>query len=334
MTPQKVWAHYPTCSNFPGIPFPLRRVLISSHLCDFSLQSNVLASVNLLIHKGTICGRGVLRLGENDAGLDTLVQRLNSVPENTDATEARQEASTETREATPALLSGNKAPDAGRKEDSILHIPEIMESLNDPHGTRSLQTSCTITEHPLIPFSTIKSIRSSLMVPWKFRCRVKALAYLPDNVKSFVQMCCQSCRKVLPGSDCSSDSEFSICLKTCPDCGEQTNRAYLFSLILEDETGLIHATLFNQDAQAFLPDLPPPDEFLSQTHHQGNVKQILISLTQNPENTIISASKEATRGRRPWLECCVKSYGVKGKGSSSSTSVLYRIFDTTFVSEV
>lgn len=227
-------------------------------------------------------------------------------------------------------------------------------------NTRALETSCTITDFPLIPFTTIEDIKKCPKVPNKFRCRVKAMAFLPNDVKDFVQMYCPSCRKVtLPKepkededcarklsesdfdsmdsrSECSQDEQAqdmidksgenqgdSTLNKKCIVCDIEMSFVYVLSLLIEDTTGMLHVMLFNEDAKLFLPDLPSPESFLVNSKIQRNIRDTLTSITGNLTNELDAESQPS--GARSWMECCVFSYHVQEHG------VLYRIFGTTVV---
>lgn len=174
-----------------------------------------------------------------------------------------------------------------------------------------------------------------------------------------MQLCCQQCRQVVlnkePKTDdnckrkfCqdefesmdskseSSQDEQENYPESCPECSlpnlevkqcsvcEQVmSLVYVFSLLLEDTTGLLHVMLFDQDARHFLPELPTAKEFLVQPETQNGIRDTLISVTDNLANELNSESQPFSE--RPWMECCVISYQVQGQG------VLYRMFGTSMV---
>ena len=202
--------------------------------------------------------------------------------------------------------------------------------------SRALQTSCTVTEHPCVPFTSLKDIRACTTVPNKFRCRVKARMYLPSDVKSFVRRSCLSCRYLFAEhSDTNPSEGVNSCVSShsvvCPRCNLETSLVYLFSFVIEDESGLLHAMVFDRDVATFFPDLPSPHEFLQQAHLHETVGEWMSSMTHNPDNSIEFVNQDTKCDKRPWLELCILSYFPQGNGDSRK--VLYRVFDSTFVAD-
>lgn len=236
-----------------------------------------------------------------------------------------------------------------------------MFTPREENTARTMQTSCTVTDFPLTPFTNIANIKKCSQIPNKFKCRVKALAFLPYNVKDFVQQCCRTCRQVsvhkepkiddkckkrlwesdiesmdsksessqdeqetadIPKSNMESSlSNFDLKPQCCT-CNEMS-QVFVFSLLLEDITGVIHVMVFDEDARHFLPELPSPEEFLVQPETQKRVHDSLISITDNLTNELSTNSEPSSN--RPWMECCVMSYQVQGRGT------FYRLFGTTVV---
>ena len=200
--------------------------------------------------------------------------------------------------------------------------------------SRALQTSCTITEHPCIPFTSLKEIKACKTVPNKFRCRVKALMYLPSDVRSFVRRSCQSCRYLFAEHSNTNPSEgvnsFASSV-VCPRCNLETSLVYLFSFVIEDESALLHVMVFDRDVATFFPDLPSPQEFLQRTRLHETVGEWMLSMTHNPDNSIEFVNKDTKCDKRPWLELSILSYFPQGNGDNRK--VLYRVFDSTFVAD-
>ena len=196
--------------------------------------------------------------------------------------------------------------------------------------SRALQTSCTITEHPCIPFMSIRDIKACETVPNKFRCRVKAVIFLPSEVKDFVRRCCQSCRcmyKDLSGSSSATATSESSVL--CTKCNQETTLVYLFSFVIEDNSGVLHAMVFDKDAETFFSNLPSPQDFVEQTTSQHLLKEWMLSMTQNLENSLKLVPLNQY-DIRPWLELCILSYIPENQCQGK---VLYRVFDSTFVGD-
>ena len=216
-------------------------------------------------------------------------------------------------------------------------LEESSNAVDEGHQTdvvtkevnRALQTSCTITEHPYIPFTSLKDIKACSIVPYKFRCRVKAVVYLPSDVKNFIQRSCQSCKYLLAESSWSAVNLSAFVL--CPQCEQETSLVYLFSFVLEDGSGLLHAMVFDKDVTSFFPELPTPEDFLGQPNLQETVREWMISMTQNPENSIEFVDQDPGVDKRPWLELCILSYFPNTRQDCGK--VLYRVFDSTFVTD-
>lgn len=231
---------------------------------------------------------------------------------------------------TPHLAVSKKNQENVPDENKGGHQNSVAANLE----SRALQTSCTITEHPCIPFTSLKDIRSCATVPNKFRCRVKALMFLPSDVRNFVRRSCQPCRYI-----CEEHSETksavgvdsSTASVICPHCGQETTLVYLFSFVIEDESTLLHAMVFDKDVTTFFPDLPSPQDFLEQPHVHGILGEWMLSMTQNPGNSLGFVNRDVRCDKRPWLELCILSYFPQENGGSQE--VLYRVFDSTFVAD-
>ena len=297
------------------------------HLSLFqSVQSH--PHVSLIVHRGTICGRGLELLSPSDpvVSLSTTMKMISEAKPlvcqqefQSHVTEIK-DMDTDNRCSTAGVILGesSNAVDEGHQN----HM--ITKEVN-----RALQTSCTITEHPCIPFTSLKDIKACTTVPYKFRCRVKAVVYLPSDVKNFIQRSCHSCKYLLAESSWSA-GDFSAPVM-CPQCDQETSLVYLFSFVLEDESGLLHAMVFDKDVISFFPELPSPKDFLGQPNLQETVQEWMISMTQNPENSIEFVHQDPGDDKRPWLELCVLSYFPNV--NRDCRNVLYRVFDSTFVTD-
>ena len=221
---------------------------------------------------------------------------------------------------------------AENKDDA--NKQRYQKALSANVESRSLQTSCTITEHPCVPFTSLKDIKTCRTVPNKFRCRVKALVYLPSDVRRFVRKSCQSCRYLFAehsdsnSSDGGASSERSI---LCSRCNQDAGLVYLFSLVIEDESALLHAIVFDQDVAFFFPALPPPQNFVEQTQIHESLGEWMFSMTQNSSNSLEFVNQDPRGDKRPWLELCIMSYFPQG--NEGNGKILYRVFDSTFVGE-
>lgn len=301
------------------------------------------------MHKGTINGRGVRKLSNDSQEVKDIQEQIAS------SINSRNQIKEPVEQQT-----GSKTVNAAAS------LP------------RTLQTSCTITDFPSIPFTSLEALKQCSKVPNKFRCRVKAMAFLPHDVKDFVQRCCSSCKTlsqvnpsaaenfheattdfleketenttdkenqkatyvynvdgdVASSQGCYLESTEKSCeLKTvesdhkdtgfkCSVCHQETHLVYVFSLLIEDPTGILHVMLFDSDVKDFLFDLPTPEEFLKGPEAQTMVRDSLVSITDNQTNELTAES--LPEGGRPWMECCVMSYMI-------DQVVFYRLFGTTLI---
>ncbi|XP_067040359.1 protection of telomeres protein 1-like isoform X2 [Acropora muricata] len=296
--------------------------------------------VSLEVHRGTICGRGVEILASDDP----MVTSSAAVKFITEA-----EAEAEAADIVPEQQEVPESLTTHRERIPIIQSSKVSEKKQEHHDvnelrfenklaanveSRALQTSCTITEHPCIPFTSLKDVKACKTVPNKFRCRVKALAHLPSDVRRFVRRSCQTCRYML--ADEQSHSKFSddgasARCNRCPRCNQDFILVYLFSLVIEDQSALVHVMVFDQDVVAFFPDLPSPQEFAQQISSHEALSEWMITMTRNPINSLGFVNQDPRGDKRPWLELCIVSYmphGDKNRGK-----ILYRVFDSTFVGE-
>lgn len=286
--------------------------------------------VSLIVHRGTICGRGVELLSPSDpvVSLSTTMKLISEAEPLVHQQEV-QSHSTKRKD----MEADNRSTTAG----GYVMLGESSNVVDEGHQNhvvtkevnRALQTSCSIAEHPCIPFTSLKDIKACSTVPYKFRCRVKAVMYLPSDVKNFIQRSCQSCKYLLAESSWSAVN--SSAPVSCPQCNQETTLVYLFSFVLEDESGLLHAMVFDKDVISFFPELPSPEDFLGQPNLQETVHEWMISMTQNPENSIEFVNQDPGGDKRPWLELCILSYFPNA--NQDCGKVLYRVFDSTFVTD-
>ncbi|KAL9973756.1 hypothetical protein ACROYT_G020251 [Oculina patagonica] len=322
----------------PGDFVCIRNVHLKEIKCDASSTIDE-PKVSLIVHRGTICGRGVEILSASDpvVSLSTTVKLISEA----EASVNKQKQQADVIKSKEMELEGDNRPTATGSCVTQEKSSEINENRNQSYVTnevttevnRALQTSCTITEHPCIPFTSLKDIKACATVPYKFRCRVKAVMYLPSDVKNFVRRSCQSCKYLLaesPGKSPSSGVNSSA-LVLCPQCNQETSLVYLFSFILEDESGLLHAMVFDSDVATFFPELPSPEDFLDQSNLQETVHEWMVYMTQNPANSIEFINQDPGGNKRPWLELCILSYFPNE--NQDCKKVLYRVFDSTSVTD-
>lgn len=279
--------------------------------------------VSLIVHRGTICGRGVELLSPKDpaVSLSTTMKLISEAKPLV----CQQEVQSHTTEIKDVDADNRCLPAGAIPGESSNAVDEGHQNhMITKEVNRALQTSCTITEHPCIPFTSLKDIKACSTVPYKFRCRVKAVVYLPSDVMSFLQRSCHSCKFLFAESSLSAPA-------MCTQCNQETSLVYLFSFVLEDESGLLHAMVFDKDVISFFPEIPSPEDFKGQPNLQETVREWMISMTQNPENSIEFVQQDPGGDKRPWLELCVLSYFPNA--NQDCGKVLYRVFDSTFVSD-
>lgn len=286
--------------------------------------------VSLIVHGGTICGRGLEVLSESDpmVSLSTTVKLIAEAEASVTQQQQKQQLDTAGR----GLTDTSDRPTTTGCRETRQEIRDFNEggcktSLITKEVNRALQTSCTITEHPCIPFTSLKDIKGCKTVPYKFRCRVKAVMYTPSEVKYFIRRSCQSCKYILPDSSSSVSSGAVNEPSLCSQCNQEMSLAFLFSIVLEDDSGLLYAMVFDTDAKTFFPDLPSPEDFLDQPSLQETVSEWMLSMTRNPDNSLEFVNQDPRGDRRPWLELCIFSY----LPDKDCGKVLYRVFDSTYV---
>ena len=284
--------------------------------------------VSLIVHGGTICGRGVEIVSVSNPMVSvSSVMKLIAKAEAS----ATYQHTAQQSESTVDVHDGSKTTDSCeiQQEKDNFNKQRDSKSLITNEVNRALQTSCTITEHPSIPFSSLKEIKTCKTVPYKFRCRVKAVMYLPSDVKSFTQRSCHSCKYLPQGSTSSVCSATVNDITPCSLCGQEMTLSYLFSFVLEDDSGLLHAMVFDKDAKTFFPGLPLPEEFSAQASLQETIQEWMLSMTNNPNNSIECVNQDPKGDKRPWLELCIFSY----LPDEDCQKVQYRVFDSTFVQD-
>ncbi|CAH3164924.1 unnamed protein product, partial [Porites evermanni] len=319
----------------PGDFVSIRNVHVKERTADSSVTAHnpQLAEsrplVSLEVHRGTICGRGVEILSANDPQVTSSAMMAFMAKAEELMIQQEESDAMDTSESEGIKITTTRPLDQCCK---VQEKSSAGEESSPVHNTesRALQTSCTITEHPCIPFMSIRDIKACKTVPNKFRCRVKAVIFLPSEVKDFVRRCCQSCRCMY--RDCSGSSSATGASESsvlCTKCNRETTLVYLFSFVIEDNSGVLQAMVFDKDAETFFPNLPSPQDFVEQTTSQHLLKEWMLSITQNLENSLKLVAPNQY-DIRPWLELCILSYIPENQGQGK---VLYRVFDSTFVGD-
>ena len=319
------------------------------------------------VNRGTVLGRGIFAVCGDDPTIVATMERVKVALETTPSCcftrlKSSQNKRAEIRENQNCTTSvANNETELQQScsvpcltQEPLRHSQFPGASLQDTTKLRALQTSASIANYPLVEFQSIDNIKSYPVVPYKFRCRVKCLMYLPKTIKDFVKRSCNDCGKVFSYNQetCKSVSAlgqyeqggkteekgqsetvvqniYSTAARSiCPDCKVDLKDVYLFSLVLEDNTGLLHVKLFDEDASTFLPELScSANVFLQNEKSQQIVVEQLQSLIGNQENSL--QGRMTSQSLRPWIECCVKSYYIPKEDKPGQHHVLYRMFDTT-----
>ena len=103
---------------------------------------------------------------------------------------------------------------------------------------------------------------------------------MPEEPKEFVRYACQSCREHYEHSgDSQTDSST---MAKCPNekCGAVLSPIIIFSVILQDRTGLLDARVSDKVARKFLPSAADPMELLTNESVQTMVKDFLHFMKQ------------------------------------------------------
>ena len=216
-------------------------------------------------------------------------------------------------------------------DPNVLKLKEELKKIvNKPLADCESSTlSVTTTLHPTVPLMSLDRIHSWGAVPSKFRCRVSVSAISPSSVEEMVKLTCPSCGLVAP---IPHNLESGTSRIPCPECNEldltdpndrpALRYAYLFKLMIQDNTGELVVYVSEEDAVTFLPGLPPANLYRDQELRYKLLNRLYYLTGGNSPFT----AQPSTRPR-PWVECCILSYHHKPQSHSSSV-LYYRIFDT------
>ena len=257
----------------------------------------------LCIHRGTQCGSGVSGISvlpEEDVDCVRLKAQLGKALERSSETSQQQSA----------------------------------ETSKQPTERKLLPKSATIALHPRVAFTPISDILSHGKVPYAFRCRAKVVCIIPQCIEELIQIRCPVCCYRVAAMPRSQADMNSTVGKPCPKCSSSGSKTggtvsnlslcYIFRLLLEDESGFMHVVVAEEDANKFLPDLPPRNFYLEQDQRRKLLDR-LYYLTGGKDPFIQQAPGTCLDKFRPWMECCVKSYHKIG---SSKGKVFFKVFDT------
>lgn len=259
----------------------------------------------LIIHKGTAFGRGIRVLEATDTDAQTVKARMD------DVMEIDNDSDTET--------SDEDMPEA--------HV--ARQRFN--YQSRALQESSTVTKHYHIPFSSIRNILAHSRVPYKFRSRSRVLHYEPMRMDEIVQFGCERCEIYTTLQDMKETIESQLDGRTlkCGKCHGLLNVEFVISFLLEDNTGVINATLCGEDAVKFFGGVKSEDAIYCD-RKQCRMEQRLASLTNGIDYSLDDLGQDIKS--RPFFECCLKSYkSVCKEDDEEKTIIRYRLFDTTLI---
>ncbi|XP_052266849.1 protection of telomeres protein 1-like isoform X2 [Dreissena polymorpha] len=202
-----------------------------------------------------------------------------------------------------------------------------------------VQTSTVVLDHPHVNCSQISAVLSHA-VPYKFRVRAKMLDFhpKPDSAKTFLQLYCHVCHYLCPYPEKDTIQNGSTVPRlqigstfqnvphfNCPQCFEGKDSLpaldspphlkYIFMLrfILSDETGMLMANIWKEDAVQLFQDMQPEDLL----RKESNIEIVRDYLNRIcPPNTALCD--------KPWIEGCLRSF-------HNACGTVYQMFDTFIV---
>ena len=187
-----------------------------------------------------------------------------------------------------------------------LKVAEIKE-----HVPRPMQESLTTTDYLSQPFIPIQTIYNS-SIPNKFRIRGKLIAIKPQSVEGFVVKVCGNCDEIY-----SRDVTIEICPR-CPQF-DLVRRLY-FQLLIEDNSGLLQADVYGDEAEYFLNDISP-EILLTDSGRRENIELKFEKLLDSSHNPFDQKSVSSL----PWIEVCVFSF------NSGTSQTSFRVFGTSLI---
>jgi len=114
-----------------------------------------------------------------------------------------------------------------------------VNNKNDYYGSNNINknelarpSKITTIDHFNMPITNIRTILNSKMIPNKYRCRVRVVDYMPRKIKNFTRPYCTICKRTF---DKSNDNNL-VCCERCKSTGDKIKYAFLFSLLVEDNS--------------------------------------------------------------------------------------------------
>ena len=247
--------------------------------------------------------------------------------------------------------------DVLKVESRLSALPQINGHSPTADVVRYLLPSVTICLHPNRPFTSVADVLVCSQVPNMFRCELRAVHILPEEITGLVRLCCPQCGFDVPLPSSPEEEQSgafanpgSVCPKCVPLCSaeELSQReprkmvvsgkpqdgedevglqcipplltyTYVFQLVVADDSGVLEAFVAEKDANIFLEDLPPTNLHLSFASRSALWRRLKRLFGQNPFD-MSDCSVVA-----PTLDCCILSYYTS---PSPSTEVAFRICHT------
>ena len=164
----------------------------------------------------------------------------------------------------------------------------------------------------------IRKIREDSEVPQAFLAKVKVMKVAPQRIEDFCELRCPECHykstSAVAGGSCQH------CIEDRPGTHpSQLKFTYSFSLHVKDSTGELEVYVSSDDAEKFMPKLPPAD-LCTNSHARDALLDRLYYITGG-NDPFVDISDQLEQPR-PWLDCCIMSY------LSCTNCIRYRITDT------
>ena len=235
------------------------------------------------------------------------------------------------RQATKTLLSKERTSVLPPASSSSSSSPATASHFSIPSSSSSSflpTTTMTTAAHPQTPaslFVTPKdpitrilaknvqptNIAGILRYPvavYKFVLNAAVVDYQPREIRSFSRAYCDKCQRELSAENVPPH---------CPHCNHSPPNGFpfhfIFSLLLEDETGFLNVIAYGKDGDALLGSQAATNLFRDQRAFE-EVERKVRKLCPNP----------GTKGSGKLCNFCIKSFSPKDSGLRS-----YRVFDTS-----
>ena len=205
----------------------------------------------------------------------------------------------------------------------------------------SIADSVTFHSRTKLPFSTIEEVISSDDIPKKYRLDVSPVGINETRIEEVIKLYCPRCLTLynLPKTLEEKDSGMfvnagDICSSI--ECSEEylslaedpptLSLVLVFTLTIEDSTGVLEVSLVNEHALMFFPQLDLCNLYLNNEQKDRVLGYFTHLFGYDPFK---QRPKGASNTR---MDCCVYSFYEHGtpltKEQKKEATVLYRIFDT------